>query len=80
MLYRYRYDFNFLIIKFIKVQVGWSVAGPGETHGFIPEEIEVTLEKHDQEISSKLDRPDPGPMIAIFAYKNVIRNSICRNF
>ena len=46
------------------MQVGWSVAGPGETHGFIPEEIEGTLEKHDQEISSKLDRPDPGAMIA----------------
>ena len=47
------------------MQVGWSVAGPGETHGFIPEEIEGTLEKHDQEISSKLDRPDPGAMIAM---------------
>ena len=48
------------------MQVGWSVAGPGETHGFIPEEIEGTLEKFDPKTSGEFVGTRPGEGIDNF--------------
>ena len=31
------YTYNLYVLQ---VQVGWSVAGPGDTHGFIPQVLE----------------------------------------